>query len=227
MSVAGRARRCSRATASPRRRRTGPEGPGAPARPGPRHHRLRRLRRGLVRRGGRRHRTAAADANHAVVVTGIDDENVYLADPGDPSGAISVVPRETFEDAWSDSDHEMLVTDTAPPRDRARRQRPGAPAPARETVRPRRPVPRRPTSRSRRSATAAACSRRARRAWCFLPIVLRDVAVATAGVSALLAAAGIVRRRAHVSDLRGYSHEDRSHGVRSRRSWRRSGRRGW
>ncbi|PVZ03911.1 C39 family peptidase [Actinomycetospora cinnamomea] len=37
-----------------------------------------------------------ADADHAVVVTGIDDENVYLADPGDPSGAIAVVPRETF-----------------------------------------------------------------------------------------------------------------------------------
>lgn len=26
-----------------------------------------------------------------------------------------MVPRTTFEDAWSDSGHEMLVTDTAPP----------------------------------------------------------------------------------------------------------------
>lgn len=57
-----------------------------------------------------------ADANHAVVVTGIDDENVYLSDPGDPEGAVSVVPRETFVDAWDDSGREMLVTDTAPPR---------------------------------------------------------------------------------------------------------------
>ena len=50
-----------------------------------------------------------SDANHAVVVTGIDDENVYLADPGDPSGAISVVPRETFDDAWSDSGHSRPI----------------------------------------------------------------------------------------------------------------------
>lgn len=57
-----------------------------------------------------------SDANHAVVVTGIDDDHVYLSDPGDPSGAVSVVPRAVFDDAWGDSAHEMLVTDTAPPR---------------------------------------------------------------------------------------------------------------
>ena len=72
-----------------------------------------------------------SDANHAVVVTGIDDENVYLADPGDPSGAISVVPRETFEDAWSDSGPRDARDRHGPAADRARRQRPGAPAPAR------------------------------------------------------------------------------------------------
>lgn len=104
-----------------------------------------------------------SDANHAVVVTGIDDENVYLADPGDPSGAISVVPRETFEDAWSDSGHEMLVTDTAPPRTAPADNAPEHQLPPRAT-RPRRPVLHRRTPRSRRSA--AACSRWARPAWC-------------------------------------------------------------
>ena len=133
-----------------------------------------------------------SDANHAVVVTGIDDENVYLADPGDPSGAISVVPRETFEDAWSDSGHEMLVTDTAPPQTVPADNAPqhelppeGAPEGAPPTDRP-----------SAKPVTAAgALIAPGSTGVVLLPIVLRDVAVATAGVSALLVAGGIVRAR--------------------------------
>ena len=135
-----------------------------------------------------------SDANHAVVVTGIDDENVYLADPGDPSGAISVVPRETFEDAWSDSDHEMLVTDTAPPQtapaDNApEHQLPPGDRPAATSGAPATDVSKPAIGDSRGLLSAGSTG------VVFLPIVLRDVAVATAGVSALLAAAGIVRRR--------------------------------
>ena len=167
-----------------------------------------------------------SDANHAVVVTGIDDENVYLADPGDPSGAISVVPRETFEDAWSDSGPRDARDRHGPAADRARRQRPGAPAPARGTARPRRPVPRRPTSRSRRSATAAACSRRARPGWCSCRsccATSRSRPPASPPCSPPPASSASA---AHVSEVPGYSRELRSR-VRSRRSWRRSGRRGW
>ena len=133
-----------------------------------------------------------SDANHAVVVTGVDEDNVYLADPGDPSGAISVVPRETFEDAWSDSGHEMLVTDTAPPRTAPADNAPqhelppeGAPEGAPPTDRPSgKPVP-----------AAGALIAPGSTGVVLLPVVLRDVAVATAGVSALLVAGGIVRAR--------------------------------
>ena len=135
-----------------------------------------------------------SDANHAVVVTGIDDENVYLADPGDPSGAISVVPRETFEDAWSDSGHEMLVTDTAPPQtapaDNApEHQLPPEGHPAAASGAPPTDVSKPAIGDGRGLLSAGSTG------VVLLPIVLRDVAVATAGVSALLAAAGIVRRR--------------------------------
>ncbi|MDD7940856.1 C39 family peptidase [Actinomycetospora lutea] len=130
-----------------------------------------------------------ADANHAVVVTGIDDENVYLADPGDPSGAISVVPRATFEDAWDDSGREMLVTDTAPPR-----SEPAGNAPTHE-------VPGSSTSGAPPADGAAGkpgaggmLLSTTSTGVVLLPVVLRDVAVATAAVSAALAAAGVVRR---------------------------------
>ncbi|GAA4914948.1 peptidase C39-like protein [Actinomycetospora succinea] len=133
-----------------------------------------------------------SDANHAVVVTGIDDENVYLADPGDPNGAISVVPRATFEDAWEDSGHEMLVTDTAPPH-----SEPASNAPTHAI----------PPDGGAQAAGAPPADASAGKPGAMListgstgvvllPIVLRDVAVASAGVSALLVAAGVVRSRA-------------------------------
>ncbi|WP_345410224.1 C39 family peptidase [Actinomycetospora chlora] len=142
-----------------------------------------------------------SDANHAVVVTGIDDENVYLADPGDPSGAVSVVPRDTFEDAWSDSGHEMLVTDTAPPQTVPADNAPthdvpgdGGTAPdPRSSVTGGTPPTDAPTAKplgaSRELISPGSTG------VVFLPVVLRDVAVATGGVSALLSAVGIVRRR--------------------------------
>jgi hypothetical protein len=133
-----------------------------------------------------------SDANHAVVVTGIDEEYVYLADPGDPSGAIAVVPRETFSDAWSDSGDEMLVTDTAPPQtvpadNAAEHELPpeGAPEGAPPTGAP----------GAKPGAAAGALIAPGSTGVVLLPIVLRDVAVATAGVSALLVAGGIVRVR--------------------------------
>ena len=111
--------------------------------------------------------------------------------------------------------------------DRARRQRPGAPAPARRAARPRRPVPRRPTSRSRRSATAAACSRRARPGWCSCRsccATSRSRPPASPPCSPPPASSAAAPRD---RSLRAIAAELRSHGVRSRRSWRRSGRRGW
>ncbi|WP_433783462.1 C39 family peptidase [Actinomycetospora sp. CA-101289] len=131
------------------------------------------------------------DLNHAVVVTGIDDEFVYLADPGDPSGAISVVPRETFEDAWSDSGHEMLVTDTAPPE-----TAPADNAPQHELPPEGAPEGTPPAEGpSAKPSAAGALIAPGSTGVVLLPIVLRDVAVATAGVSALLVAGGIVRAR--------------------------------
>ena len=52
-------------------------------------------------------------ADHALVVAGIDTERgvVILSDPGHPDGSQLEVPIERFEDAWSDSGHEMLVAD--------------------------------------------------------------------------------------------------------------------
>jgi hypothetical protein len=52
--------------------------------------------------------------DHAVVVTGVDENYVYLGDPGTPDGAMEVVPRSVFEDAWEDSEHQMIVTDVVP-----------------------------------------------------------------------------------------------------------------
>lgn len=52
-------------------------------------------------------------AGHAVVITGIDDEQglVYINDPGFPDGAGVAIPIEQFEDAWTDADHQMIVAD--------------------------------------------------------------------------------------------------------------------
>jgi hypothetical protein len=49
--------------------------------------------------------------DHAVVVSYVDDDYVYLNDPGTPSGQQLRVPRDVFMDAWDDSGHGMVVTD--------------------------------------------------------------------------------------------------------------------
>ena len=53
--------------------------------------------------------------DHALVVAGIDTERgvVILSDPGHPDGNQLEVPIDRFEDAWSDSGHEMLVADVS------------------------------------------------------------------------------------------------------------------
>ncbi len=53
-------------------------------------------------------------AGHAVVITGIDDEQglVYINDPGFPDGAGVAIPIEQFEDAWTDADHQMIAVET-------------------------------------------------------------------------------------------------------------------
>lgn len=149
------------------------------------------------------------DANHAVVVTGIDDENVYLSDPGDPTGAIEVVPRSVFEDAWSDSDHEMLVTDTAPPHSHPATNAPEYAIPAEGApARPTNAAPADPSLAGEatgkpapgplgasQEAPSGALLSAGSSGVVLLPIVLRDVAVATLPVSAALVAAGVVRRR--------------------------------
>lgn len=60
----------------------------------------------------------AADAgpDHAVVVTGVDDEAgvVYLNDPGSPDGRGWTMSLADFEDAWADGGNQMVVTDGAP-----------------------------------------------------------------------------------------------------------------
>ncbi|MGO4205173.1 C39 family peptidase [Rhodococcus sp. TAF43] len=51
--------------------------------------------------------------DHVLVVAGIDDERgvVILSDPGVPNGDQLEVPIEQFDDAWADSEHQMVVTD--------------------------------------------------------------------------------------------------------------------
>jgi hypothetical protein len=63
------------------------------------------------------HEGASSDtANHAVVITGIDDSTgmVTLDDPGLPTGAGEQVPLATLEEAWRDGGNQMLVTDSSP-----------------------------------------------------------------------------------------------------------------
>lgn len=52
-------------------------------------------------------------ADHVLVVAGIDDERgvVILSDPGVPNGDQLEVPIEQFDDAWADSERQMVVTD--------------------------------------------------------------------------------------------------------------------
>jgi hypothetical protein len=55
-------------------------------------------------------------ADHALVVTGIDEEKglVYLNDPGHPEGREETLTIDQFKDAWADGDNTMVVTDSAP-----------------------------------------------------------------------------------------------------------------
>mgnify|MGYP006417370031 FL=1 len=57
-------------------------------------------------------------ADHAVVVTGVDDSGpfptVTINDPGHPDGKAMVVDLETFMDAWNDSRNEFITTVDAP-----------------------------------------------------------------------------------------------------------------
>jgi hypothetical protein len=51
-------------------------------------------------------------ANHALVVIGVDEGAglVYLNDSGHPSGSGETLTIAQFEDAWADSQYEMIVT---------------------------------------------------------------------------------------------------------------------
>lgn len=49
--------------------------------------------------------------DHAVVVSSIENGMVYLNDPGTPDGQLEPVPVEVFEQAWSASSDQMIVTD--------------------------------------------------------------------------------------------------------------------
>lgn len=55
--------------------------------------------------------------DHALVVTEVNvyDGTVTLADPGTPNGNALTVPIDQFEDAWADSDFEMISTTEADP----------------------------------------------------------------------------------------------------------------
>lgn len=55
----------------------------------------------------------AGQANHALVLTGIDPETgwAYLNDPGSPDGREEAVPIEVLMSAWSTSDYSAIVTD--------------------------------------------------------------------------------------------------------------------
>jgi hypothetical protein len=57
-----------------------------------------------------------ARADHAVVITGIDDERsmITLNDPGQPEGAGWEISVAEFMDAWDDSNYEMVVTELGP-----------------------------------------------------------------------------------------------------------------
>jgi hypothetical protein len=52
--------------------------------------------------------------NHALVVTGVDTGAglVYLNDSGHPQGQEEILTIAQFEEAWNDSNYEMIVTGT-------------------------------------------------------------------------------------------------------------------
>ena len=49
--------------------------------------------------------------DHALVVSHIEGDTVYLNDPGNPDGQQYTMQRDAFMDAWSDSGYQMLTTD--------------------------------------------------------------------------------------------------------------------
>lgn len=55
--------------------------------------------------------------DHALVVAGIDEDRgvVILSDPGNPDGNQFEISIDEFDNAWADSDHEMLVADATDP----------------------------------------------------------------------------------------------------------------
>lgn len=55
--------------------------------------------------------TEAGDADHAVVVSNIEDGMVYLNDPGTPDGQLEQVPLSVFQEAWSASGDTIILTD--------------------------------------------------------------------------------------------------------------------
>jgi len=57
----------------------------------------------------------SGDADHALVVSAVNAQTgeVTLSDPGSPTGNEETVPIDTFMQAWSASDYQMLVTDHA------------------------------------------------------------------------------------------------------------------
>jgi hypothetical protein len=58
----------------------------------------------------------AGEANHALVLTGIDPQNdtAYVNDPGTPNGSGEAVPLSVLMSAWSTSNYEAVVTDGVP-----------------------------------------------------------------------------------------------------------------
>ncbi len=54
---------------------------------------------------------ATGNVDHAVVVSSIENGMVYLEDPGTPDGQLEAVPVDVFEQAWSASGDQMVVTD--------------------------------------------------------------------------------------------------------------------
>lgn len=49
--------------------------------------------------------------DHALVVSHIEGDTVYLNDPGNPDGQQYTMQRDAFMDAWSDSGYQLLTTD--------------------------------------------------------------------------------------------------------------------
>jgi predicted double-glycine peptidase len=59
--------------------------------------------------------TDTTPMDHAVTIAAYDDNYVYLNDPGIDGGKLEAVPREQFEQAWSDSGYAMVVPDMQGP----------------------------------------------------------------------------------------------------------------